>query len=341
MATIAGNSFPTEFNFIDNPIMVGVTNLSFPSSSTFRQAMVKVDVTFIAGGTSGSTYYFYADASVDATVWLDVSSALRAAMNAGQPGVEQLSFGSGNAFSYTYPYATFGVTVYEKYLLGGNVYEVKGTSRSGAYAYYGGLTEYERMTLNAHVADFYTKILFTRKPLSGELRAAGDISTSSAYDPQTKKISTSGTVISESAGRLERGEGVQILFINSLGVFESATAFPHESLSYGLESERKNLVSAPQYKTNPVTTTHKSGGRAKFEMSSGFVSREWADWWCTEFLKAKRYWMLYTSGIWVPVTVTPTDDTILIYDRSEQRLSHVDFEVEVAAGGSIINQTRR
>lgn len=341
MATIAGNSFPTEFNFIDNPIMVGVTSLSFPLSSTFRQAMVKVDVTFVSGVASVSTYYFYADASIDTTVWLDVSSALRAAMNAGQPGIEQISFDNGNAFRCTYPHATFGVTVYEKYLLDGNVHEVKGASRSGAYAYYGGLTEYERMTFDAHVADFYTKMLFTRKPLSGELRAVGDISTSSVYDAQTKKISTSGTVLSESASRIEKGEGVQFLFINSLGVFESATAFSCESLSYGLESERKNLVSNPRYRPNPVATTRKTGGRPKFEMSSGFVSREWADWWCTEFLQAKRYWMLHSSGVWVPVTVTPTDDTILVYDRSEQRLPHVDFEVEVSAGGSMMNLIRK
>ena len=75
------------------------------------------------------------------------------------------------------------------------------------------------------------------------------------------------------------------------------------------------------------------------KMSSGTVSRAWADWWVTEFLMAKKYWMFY-DGRWLPVTVTPVDDETLVYDRSEQRLPHVDFEVEIAVEGSVLNRVR-
>ena len=62
MAVIAANSYPLEFNFIDNPIMVGVTNFAFPTDATFRQAVVQVDVTPTFSGSSPTTYKFYADA---------------------------------------------------------------------------------------------------------------------------------------------------------------------------------------------------------------------------------------------------------------------------------------
>lgn len=340
MATIAGNSYPSEFNFIDNPIMVGVTNFVFPTDSTFRQAMVKVDVTPTFSGETTS-YNFYADASADTTVWIDISTALRAAMNAWQPDLDFLSLSNDNAFDCTYPYATFGVTVFEKYLLEGVVNEIEGASQSGAYAYYGGLTEYERMVFSSHAADFYSGMFFTRKPASGELHAVGDISTSSICNAVSKTVSTHGEVMPAASCQFEKGEMTQFLFVNSLGVFEAVSAISRESLSYDMETERKNLSTTPQYKAKPVITTHKTGGHGKFEMSSGFVNREWADWWTTEFLRAKRHWMLHSSGTWLPVAVIPADDTTVIYDRSEQRLPHVDFDVEVAVSGSIMNQVRK
>lgn len=358
MATIAGNSHPLEFNFIDNPIMVGVTNLTFPAGATFRQAMVQVDVTPTYSGAVTSTYYFYADASATtlySTVWIDISTALRAAMNSWSADAATV-IAAGT--KYAYPYATFGTTVFEKYLLDGSVHQHEGASQSGAYAYYGGLSEYERFTLSNHPADFLVSAgnnkYLSRKPRTqgeGEVLETGAVRAYSYYLDGT--VYTSSYTLTDTNEGKEgydgggyfwqlpvSGERRLFAFVNSLGVLETVMAQSRESLAYGIESEVKNLASTPAYKAKPNITTHKTGGRPKLEMSSGKVSRDWADWWATEFLMAKRYWMLTDTGVWLPVTVSPADDEVLIYDRSDSALPHVDFDVEVAVSGSLKNQIK-
>lgn len=352
MATIAGNSYPSEFNFIDNPIMVGVTNFGFDTNATFRQAVVQVDITPTFSGASPTTYKFYADASADSTVWLDISTALRAAMGAWQPDVKSI-IPSGDS-TYTYPYAIFGITVYEKYLLDGVVYEDQCAQQTGAYAYYGGWTEYERMLADKHPADTYlsdgTKRYITRKPTesgNGEIIETGFYRTYSYFmDGRMYTRSYPTTAANEGnqgyddAGYFWQlpvsGERSQFAFVNSLGVMETIMAQSRESLSYDIESETKALVSTPQFKPSPNVTTHKTGGQAKWQMSSGKVNREWADWWTTEFLMAKKYWMLH-EGVWLPVVVTPADDSVSVYNRAESELPHVDFDVQLAVKGSIKN----
>lgn len=345
MATIAGGSYPLEFNFIDNPIMVGVTNFAFPTNATFRQVVVQVDVTPTFSGSSPTTYKFYADASADDTVWLDISTALRGAMGAWQPDVNNII---REGLSYKYPYATFGVTLYEKYLLDGTIHEEKGASQTGAYAYYGGMSEFERMIMPNHAADMTQEMRFTRKPLRGEMIHNGMWRISSYYSIDSvisdvsiqEYPSTPPYELSDKSGFFwiipETKDACEFAFINSFGVMETIMAQCRESLSYDIDSTIKSLVTSPSYKPSPNITTHKTGGRGKLPMSSGKVNREWADWWVTEFLMAKKYWMLH-NGMWLPVVVTPADDSMEIYNRSENNLPHVDFDVQLAVKGSITN----
>ena len=352
MATIAGGSYPLEFNFIENPIMVGVTNFTFPTDATFRQAVVQVDVTPTFSGASSAIYKFYADASSGDTVWLDISTALRGAMGEWQPEAKDIILSEDSLF--TYPYATFNITVFEKYLLDGIVYEEKTTERTGAYAYYGGMTEYERLVSEKHPADIYlpddTKRYISRKPTAsgkGEIIETGFYRTYS-YFRNGRMYTHSYPITAANEGKQGydgagyfwqlpvSGERRQFAFVNSLGVIETIMAQSRESLSYEIESSTKSLVTTPQYKPNPNVTTHKTGGYGKWQMSSGKVSREWADWWVTEFLMAKKYWMLH-NGMWLPVAVTPTDDSMEIYNRSENSLPHVDFDVQLAVKGSFTN----
>lgn len=352
MATIAGGSYPLEFNFIDNPIMVGVTNFAFPTDATFRQVVVQVDVTPTFSGSSPTTYKFYADASADDTVWLDISTALRGAMGAWVPETKDIIPAGDSTF--TYPYANFNITIFEKYLLEGTVYEEQTTERTGAYAYYGGMTEYERLVSGKHPADIYlsdgSKRYISRKPIAsgkGEIIETGFYRTYS-YSMNGKMYTHSYPTTADNEGNQGydgagyfwqlpvSGERRQFAFVNSLGVIETIMAQSRESLSYDIESNTKSLVNTPQYKPNPNITTHKTGGRNKWQMSSGKVNREWADWWVTEFLMAKKYWMLH-NGMWLPVVVTPADDSMEIYNRSDNNLPHVDFDVQLAVKGSITN----
>lgn len=327
--TIGGNSFPSAFNFIENPIIVNVSYSGFPSDSTFRQVVVNVSVTPTYDNELRE-YTFHADASSGSSVAVDVSSALRGAMNGWSPDESLVKDGS----TVLYEYAAFTVTVSGKYMQDGEVVEVGGQTSQTSYAYYGGLNNYELFVESRHVEDWHASLDFSRKP-SDELKADGDLVSESSF--VGSQVRTSFTASSHP--NINHSFTRQFLFINSLGVFETCTAVCMESLSYGIESETKNLASAPAYFSKPNRTTHKTGGRGVMKMSSGTVSRAWADWWVTEFLMAKKYWMFY-DGRWLPVTVTPVDDETLVYDNSEQRLPHVDFEVEIAVEGSVLNRVR-
>ena len=75
-----------------------------------------------------------------------------------------------------------------------------------------------------------------------------------------------------------------------------------------------------------------SGGRRSWGMSSGYQTRDWAEWWTLEFLMAKQWWMLY-KGRYVPVIVEASKKSIDIYDKTKQQMPHVDFTVTLALEG--------
>lgn len=325
MAVFLSNSYPSEFNFIENPIIVHAGTFNFAAGSTFRQLVIKVTVSPMYTGASVSEYFFYADASAADDVSIDISSALRAAMKGWEPDETQIS--TSEAGSYEYEYAVFNTEIWEKYLLDGETVETTPTAKGSAYAFYGGLSNYDLWVNPSHVADRYGTLTFSRKPSSLELRAKGDLIIKTAFPTTGANIKSEITI--DTSSLLSQDETRQFLFVNSFGVFEVATAFCRESLSYTIESELKTLAAAPTYFARPNRTTHKTGGRAAFRMSSGILDREWAVWWATEFLMAKRYWMKHGTA-WLPVVITPADEEVLIYNAAENGLCHVDFNVEVA-----------
>lgn len=329
------NSYPTEFNFADNPIIVNAqwANQDFPEETSFKQIIVEVIASSSYSGAE-RTFNFYLDASEGVTASVDIASAVRSAMASWQPEAEYINV--NQADSYTYETGLFAVKLYTRYMKDGEIYVIAGASRTSTYAFYGGLSEYDLGTTDQHIADKGVESLtFTRKPATGEWKAKGDLISTSGLDKAMVK--TEFTVNTDS--HISQDETRQFLFVNSLGVFETVTAWCNEALSYNIESQRMNQGQAPSYFSKAKRSIRKTGGRAVLKMSSGHVNREWADWWTTEFLMAKRYWMAM-NGRWVPVTIAPSDDELLIYDKAEHQLPHIDFDVELALGGSILGVAR-
>lgn len=350
MALIKEGSFPESFNFIENPVVVNVGDFKFDPKATFKQATIKVEVTSYVH-KDVSEYFFYADASEQDVISVDISTALRASMNEYYPTTGEVV---GDGKTYSYPMATFSVTAWERSLYDGMVWEENYSAPRLGKAYYGGFSEYERYTTK-HPAEIFPEassaVYITRKPEDGEVIETGMWRMYSWFSDEefrsySRKLTTSneGTKESDAGGVFwhepNTGTRVQFAFVNSLGVIETITAQTKESHAYQISSERKSLTSSPAYKPNPGITTHKTGGRGVFSMSSGPVSRAWADWWTTEFLMAKHYWMLMEDGSWLPVTVQPSSDETLIYNKAEQSLLHVDFDVQASLGGSILNKLR-
>lgn len=135
-------------------------------------------------------------------------------------------------------------------------------------------------------------------------------------------------------------EYVDFLFVNRRGAVETCSGLTKEAMDIGLETKQYGRVEGPSFKPTRSLAALGSDGRRSWNMSSGYVTRDWAEWWASEFLggKRKRWWMRWkgpgmTTAKYVPVIVEPAKKSVTIYDRSKQNMAHVDFTVTLALEG--------
>lgn len=366
MATINTTSFPESFNFVGNPIIVEAVNKTNVSDSSMHQTVIEViaPLPSSVGETITADYTFECETTPGGTVSVDISSALRAILEPKE--WNPLIWAEG--YTISYPTAEFAVRVYDRYMYDGAIYDgdksfyptdAGSGAGYGAHAFLGKLSDLERYILSNHPDDFYEYLTFSRKPTSGERWGVGDLQLTSKYNSSTKKVESTVHRITDDEATLPTGHR-QFLFVNSMGVYETVSAVMRESLSYTMESTVHSLAQGPTYKGSPSLSTHKTSPRATLQMSSGYTTREWADWWTTEFLTAKHCWVkmglngmikqvtnedgtvadisLNRDAYWIPCTVTPADEETLIFNRAEQRLPHVNFDVKLALSGSIVTK---
>lgn len=132
---------------------------------------------------------------------------------------------------------------------------------------------------------------------------------------------------------------VDFIFVNRRGAVETCSALMLEAMDINVKVTQCSRTERPSF--NPVRSLMAIGqdGRRSWQMSSGYVTREWAEWWAMEFLggKRKKWWMRCPigdpNGTYVPVIVEPAKQNISIYDRSKQQMPHVDFTVTLALEG--------
>ncbi|MBQ9705531.1 MAG: hypothetical protein IJV55_05010, partial [Paludibacteraceae bacterium] len=110
------------------------------------------------------------------------------------------------------------------------------------------------------------------------------------------------------------------------GAVETCSGRTKESMDIDVQSQQYSRVERPSLRPTRSLMAIATGGRRSWQMSSGYVTREWAEWWALEFLKGRRHWMLY-QGRYVPVTIKPAKNSVSIYDKSKQQAPHVDFTV--------------
>ena len=133
---------------------------------------------------------------------------------------------------------------------------------------------------------------------------------------------------------------VDFLFVNRRGAVETCSGLTKEAMGIRGDIQQYSRVERPTFRPSRSLMAIGSDGRRSWQMSSGYVTREWAEWWTAEFLfgKRKQWWMLWqgpglSSPRYVPVIVKPAKDDVDIYDRSKQQMSHVDFTVTLALEG--------
>lgn len=327
---------------IGSPIMVQVVS-GTPGNVTFHRVKLIVEASL---STEGKEYTFELSSPCGnaEVIMFDISTALRSVASKYEytPVTSETS----------YPYIKYNLRAYDEYMLNGVLYDKVGemVSPNDYYALMGAFTARERILATNGTKDITT---FTRKPSTGEVCAPGElfvypeavatplaITSTLTAGPTVSVATLTGSGAKTYGGRTiyvdpNARDRMLFQFINGLGVVETISAEMLEEVGSSGTTE-VDVVTAPASFNNPRTEVARRDERkAIYKCSSGFVNKEWAEWWATEFLGGDPFrkggrckcWLLQ-GGNWLPCTVVPDDD-ITLYDRTSPGLIHVDFEVRV------------
>lgn len=352
MATVKGMFGNNKTYFSGSPVVIDIDGLEWNSNSPFN--IVRVNVMY-GGKMVGD---FHADTGGQTAISFDIESALQSIWadydfaSEVSNATAALTATSGEGQSATREYRRYSIQISTEYL---DSHDNEFTSTEsqtfeGGSCMIGALTEWECYNIeNKEEAD--------ASHLEGTNQRNGDASTKPTSSPERvgRSSLTSWVDFSEvgttsvfyppaapSSGDSKYQHAPLVLrdtidyqdflFVNRRGAVETASALMKEALDISAEAKQYNRVERPTFKPSRSLLSIPSGGRRSWEMSSGYVSREWAEWWTEEFLHGQRHWMLLDK-MYVPVIVEPAKKSVSIYDRSKQQLAHVDFTVTLALEG--------
>lgn len=342
--------------FADTPVVITLSDLDFPPESPIKVCRVQV----MSGSDNDIVGDFSAEAGNSTEISFDISSALRAMWNeydfSGEIGkaLEAISEQSSAVyFRQPIPYRLKALTEYIDPLE--SLYMVtESPVYDGGECIIGGFTELERCNAESFHVNGIERANKrygdgSTKPFTSPERVGKDSITSwtSVSFSGTRSIFYPSSMSGEEddpGGRLLPYAGhppfvlrddvpyVDFLFVNRRGVVESCSARMLESLGIPVESRLYSRIGTPSYVPSRNIASVATGGRRSWAMSSGYQTREWAEWWTLEFLMARRHWMLY-GGTYIPVVVTPARKDVVIYDRTKQQMPSVEFTVTLAFEG--------
>ena len=330
MASISGMFNTGGTYFVDSPVVITVENLSWPSSSPFK--VVRVEVIY----NSKVVGEFRADTGGQSSIDFDISSALRAIW-------AEHDFSSEVGKSYSRGFKSYSLKVYTEYLAADGEYTTTDSGTfSGGSCLIGGLTELERHVIGdgpSASASYWEG----KNPVNGDASTkpqnqperVGNTSPTSRVD-----LSSSGTIGTYYAAGKTGGPAVlrdsvpyiDFEFVNRRGAVETCSGRMLEAMSVDVDTKQYRRLERPSFKPSRSLIAIANGGTRSWSMSSGYQTREWAEWWAQEFLMARQWWM-WCDDRWLPVIVTPAKKSTNIYDRSKQQMPSVEFTVTLALEG--------
>lgn len=355
--TITGMFGSGSTYFADSPVVITVSGLDWGTPVTSPFTIVRLAVIY-DGSVVGE---FKADTGGQTSITFDISSALRAIW-AGYDYSYELAAAAGTTY-YVRSYRSYSLKVYTEYLdsQDGELTTTESDVISGGRCMMGRLTEVERSLVpNAESAD--------ASYWNGKNNRYGDASTKPVTSPERVgrdsitswvDVSNDGTTSyfyaktagsPAGAGAADSGSEhaplvlrdsipyTDFLFVNRRGAVETCSARMLEAMNIEVNTETYARIERPSFTPSRSVMAIASGGRRSWQMSSGYVPREWAEWWTEEFLMGRRHWMLYKpkgaqAASYVPVIVEPAKKQTGIYDRTKQQMPHVDFTVTLALEG--------
>jgi hypothetical protein len=379
IVTISGMFGNGKTYFADSPVVIDISGLEWskegqPVTSPFT--IVRVEVIYdskvvgeFKADTGGQTSISFDISSALRAIWSDfdyskeVAAAKSAATSAGSTAFAPSGDGYQNGVRR---YREYFLRVYTEYLASddGGVFTVTqytdeegNADIPGGQCCIGGMTEWERSTIpSKEAADVsYREHENQRngdasvKPTDTPERV-GSMSITSWVDVQQGGTQCVYYPVNATPAADQQEPHapfvlrdsvpyVDFLFLNRRGAVETCSGQTLESMGINVKVTQYSRTERPSF--NPVRSLMAIGqdGRRAWQMSSGYVTREWAEWWAMEFLggKRKQWWMRYpigdANGTYVPVIVEPAKQNTSIYDRSKQQMPHVDFTVTLALEG--------
>lgn len=357
---------PRKTYFADSPVVIDISGLKWPGTSAFN--IVRVEVVYnnkVVGD-------FHADTGGQESMSFNIASALKAIWSdmdySAEAGKAQDAITNNAQQTTTRAMRQYILRIYTEYMSNDGVFtQTRCTDRlgnediPGGQCLIGGFTEWERMravedrggAANADVSYH-----------EHENRRNGDASNKPTVTPErVGSMSITSWVDVQQGGTqcvyypvnaipaADQQEPhapivlrdsvpyVDFLFINRRGAIETCSGQTLEAMGINVKVTQYSRTGRPSF--NPVRSLMAIGqdGRRLWQMSSGYVTREWAEWWAMEFIggKRKQWWMRYPigdpNGTYVPVIVEPAKQNISIYDRAKQNMPHVDFTVTLALEG--------
>ena len=335
--------------FAGSPVVIKVSGLEWPTNPSSPFTVVKVGVTY-GGKEVGS---FHTDTGGDTEIVFDIQSALRTIWADYDFSQEAASANSSGSIIRGYRGYTFDI--YTEYLSEDGVFTQthQGPIPGGACCI-GKLTEWERRKASTDVSGLLlTNLRFgdaSTKPTSSPERVGENSCTSWVGLGANGTVShfyASGATMendseTEHAPMVLRDSQpyVDFLFLNRRGAVETCSGLTKEAMEITADATQYALVGRPSFAPARSLMAIGSENRRSWQMSSGPVAREWAEWWTMEFLggaEKKLWWMKYPlhdpAAAYVPVTVTPAKKNVTIYDKNKQQMPHVDFTVTLGLEG--------
>lgn len=335
---------------IGSPIEVSVQAESVGNKATFHRVKLIVSA---ALSTDGQNEDFELSAPVTdgETAIFDISDTLRTVAG-------KFTYSPITAET-TYPYLAYTLKAWDEYMIDGILSEKVSERNYGStmYALMGAFTDTERYLSNG------TKSVtsFSRKPLKGEVCSQNE---SVIYPMKvngsikiTDKLSTGAIVyvksLSGESGSIEVGERevyvdpsaknrFEFQFVNGLGVIESISAESLESVETSGTSEMVSVTAPASFAGVNRLSVQKSGRRPKYKLSTGAITKEWAEWWHNEFFDASdKFRKTLTASCWMKINSTwipcvpVLEDDFTLYDRTDNGMVKIDFTVYLAIDGLV------
>lgn len=345
--TISGMFGNDKTYFTDSPVVIDISGLEWGTRVKSPFTVLRVNV--IYNGSIVGT--FNIDMIGQTSISLDISSALRAIWADYDFSTEVVKTFVGST-TMARPCRVYALEVFTEYIDSTNGEFTKTSSGiiHGGRCVKGRLTEWERSTIaakedadvsslensNLHNGDASTKPTDSlervgKNSITSWVDITGEGTLSEFY---TADITPSSDNNKAHAPIVIRDTQLyqDFIFVNRRGAMETCSALIKEVMEITVETKQYKRAERPTFKPSHSLMAISTGGRRSWQMSSGYLPREWIEWWTMEFLCAHQWWMLY-NGKYVPVIVEPSKKNTTIYDRNKQQMQSVDFTVTLGLEG--------